>query len=516
MAKPSNPLEFPVPASAWTGNRFFIAAARSLSAIAKLWRPNGSTLGNDGCTLSLVALRVVDRETGVPYSADELVARVTADTAAAIAALPASEGTFDGEPVNYVAEVAATAMSETYTVDSDKTVTLTAKTLGVLSPAPKLVVTAPDALPAGANATLAIVSQAAGVVTVRPKTGPGDKATSTIAASGDDIVMRSKTAGPDGSLIEIDVALATTDCGLLDESNDPIPFPTPGVAALSCAKSGSTYTITPISGAGTPGVLTLTESGGSEGVITITQKAAYVGAWGNAKVHATIGYGTGNSTALSVAISYDTTLNIAITLGTDAEGLTLPVTEADLVTAINGELLTIGWDDVLLAAAGGGALGSFNTSQAQVSMADGVDAALDTTPIAVADFELLLTGASGSDLEVATVGTGNWVPAITTYTFSGGGANSSIVTTLAELTTLLHDAPSTIIDCTAGAGLQTTVIEATAGVTLTGGSNVVPAVPGTPGRLGRLATDGTDVWTALVENQTTTQAGWVKTFTGGA
>lgn len=36
---------------------------------------------------------------------------------------------------------------------------------------------------------------------------------------------------------------------------------------------------------------------------------------------------------------------------------------------------------------------------------------------------------------------------------------------------------------------------------------------GTPAMLGRLASDGTDVWTALVSNPTVTQDGWVKTFT---
>ena len=41
-------------------------------------------------------------------------------------------------------------------------------------------------------------------------------------------------------------------------------------------------------------------------------------------------------------------------------------------------------------------------------------------------------------------------------------------------------------------------------------------VLGTPARLGRTATDGTDVWTALKDDPTTTQDGWVKTFTGGA
>ena len=72
MPKPTNPIEFPTPAGAWTGNRFLASTKRSLTAIAKLWRPSGTNMAADAAVLSLVALRVVDRTTGIPYSADEL------------------------------------------------------------------------------------------------------------------------------------------------------------------------------------------------------------------------------------------------------------------------------------------------------------------------------------------------------------------------------------------------------------------------------------------------------------
>lgn len=63
---------------------------------------------------------------------------------------------------------------------------------------------------------------------------------------------------------------------------------------------------------------------------------------------------------------------------------------------------------------------------------------------------------------------------------------------------------------TAGNGIATTATLTAGGfgaATLTGGTD------GTPANLGRTATDGTDVWTALTDDPTVTQAGWVKTFT---
>ena len=77
MPKPANPVEFPKPQSGWSGNRFNISPKVALATIAKLWRPSGTTAMADAATLALVALRVVDRTTGSPYSADELLTNPT-------------------------------------------------------------------------------------------------------------------------------------------------------------------------------------------------------------------------------------------------------------------------------------------------------------------------------------------------------------------------------------------------------------------------------------------------------
>ncbi|MEI6674445.1 MAG: hypothetical protein WCO57_04625 [Verrucomicrobiota bacterium] len=165
MAKPSNPLEFPAPQSAWTGNRFLIPVIRSMAKIAKLWRPQGSTCAVDSATLSLVALRVVDRVTGIPYSADELEAKILASDKLT--------DVYDGLPANYLAP---TAMAGVLTLDTNKTLTLTARATGVQSPAPRLTISA-----ATVSATLAIVSETNGVVTVRPATDAESAITTTLA-----------------------------------------------------------------------------------------------------------------------------------------------------------------------------------------------------------------------------------------------------------------------------------------------------------------------------------------------
>ena len=89
------------------------------------------------------------------------------------------------------------------------------------------------------------------------------------------------------------------------------------------------------------------------------------------------------------------------------------------------------------------------------------------------------------------------------------GVAGAITTTLAQLKTLLDG--SAFLSGIVGGTSTTVCIAGT--TTLTGGSN---AVPGTPARMGRIAIDGGDVWTAMADNATITQAGWVKTFTGGA
>ena len=67
------------------------------------------------------------------------------------------------------------------------------------------------------------------------------------------------------------------------------------------------------------------------------------------------------------------------------------------------------------------------------------------------------------------------------------------------------------LEVTAGDGTDVVPI---GGDVLVWADSGVNAVWGTPGVLGRIATDGTDVWTALKDNPTNTQDGWVKTYNG--
>lgn len=70
------------------------------------------------------------------------------------------------------------------------------------------------------------------------------------------------------------------------------------------------------------------------------------------------------------------------------------------------------------------------------------------------------------------------------------------------------DAEASDLVTPAANGTVTGAVAAVAAAHLSGG------VDGTPAKLGRTATDGTDVWTALVEDNTTSQHSWVKTFNG--
>jgi hypothetical protein len=87
-----------------------------------------------------------------------------------------------------------------------------------------------------------------------------------------------------------------------------------------------------------------------------------------------------------------------------------------------------------------------------------------------------------------------------------GGAiyNAGTIT----VTAVVKGADANAIALSLGAG--------NAGSMAIGGATLAGGVDGTPAVIGRLATDGTDVWTALVNDTTVEQAGWVKTFTAGA
>lgn len=124
-------------------------------------------------------------------------------------------------------------------------------------------------------------------------------------------------------------------------------------------------------------------------------------------------------------------------------------------------------------------------------------------------FTALTKGTAGNGITVqyAISGVGDAVLSV------GVIGNAILVTagsaTLASavITAVNEDAEAAALVLAAASGTVTGAIAAVAATALTGGIN------GTPAKLGRIATDGTDVWTALVEDPTVTQAGWVKTFT---
>ena len=452
-------------------------------------------------TLSRYSIALVDKTTGEAYSADQLADYVAPSIAAGRELLDP----FDGAPVIFDDADAGTPMTATYEADTDKTILLTAKTAGVLSPAPSLVLVDPAAPDVVASLNENPTTR---VVTVTLGTGVGDKASSTIPASGDDMVMSVSTPGEAGNNVVVDCVLPTNATPFGDLGIEP------SYAAATCSVLGDGYIVLLPTDAGTAGVLTLTESSASAGELTITQAADKVGAWGNNKVHAVVDVATEPaSTSVSATIT-DGELTIAITLGVDAGLDVIPISDDALAALIETALETVDGEtdltDYFVVASA--TAGNFDTAAPVASMSGGVDPALDATPIAVADFQLLLTGAVGSDLEVTTVGTGNYVPAVATHAFTGGGANAAITTDLDALATLLED--SDIIGGVVGSGDGATLCTDST-TTLTGGTNADPEHLGTPARLGRIATDGTDVWTAMKDDLTGTDSTtWVKTFTG--
>jgi len=95
MPAPANRQEFPEPSRNWRGlDEVDAAPSRSLSKIARLWSPVRAILETPVATLARYAHRVVDRGTGIPYSADELEAKILAQAGSGTTdSLTTSDGT---------------------------------------------------------------------------------------------------------------------------------------------------------------------------------------------------------------------------------------------------------------------------------------------------------------------------------------------------------------------------------------------------------------------------------------
>jgi len=405
--------------------------------------------------------------------------------------------TFDGEPTNYVA---ATAMAETYEPEAGKTIELTALVAGVLSPAPSLVLVDP----ASPDETASLSENVGtGVVTVNLATDSGDAAVGLLPTGTGDIVITLDTAGPAGNDKTVSVVLPT----VTDAFGNATPEPS---AALSAALVGDDHTVSLANTAGTAGVLTLTESSGSLGEITITQTAGFAGVWGNDDVTATVNIAAPLGPLAVVATTTGATLLIAITLEADADGLPVAVSDDHLADEVTAALLVVDGTDDFSAffTVASSTAGDFDTAAPSTAMAGGVDPIPDDAANTATLIAAEIAGLAGVDSAVADVGGDIVSAAVAPISFTGGGDNALITTDLDALAALLL-ADSAIINGVVGAGDGATLCTDST-TTLTGGAD---QIDGTPGKLGRIATDGTDVWTAMVENQTTTQAGWVKTFT---
>lgn len=78
MSAPNNYHEFPNPSTETLDTIEQTPDASNLMDVAEKWRPEGFLMDSVISTLSRAALRVVNRETGVAYSADELETKVLA------------------------------------------------------------------------------------------------------------------------------------------------------------------------------------------------------------------------------------------------------------------------------------------------------------------------------------------------------------------------------------------------------------------------------------------------------
>lgn len=521
----------------------------SFSVVAKQYTPKG-TDEPPAASVARFAAELLDAN-GEPYTATALLDAVKAFGASDMATLAAAilaqvpMGTYDGEPTNYAAPNPATAVAASYSTTltgANNDVVFSAKTAGSAGNDLKVVLVDPAAPNQPLTTALDISTPANPTCTISLATGPGNNATAEVTTSGTAMTVKHFLTSTNGNDDTITFALRTnaiTNFG----TNVSAVLPSKELAATWDAGTGVLAVALGTAAGVTAAKLTLTESvGASGGSLKIEQRAAYIGSWSNNKVRCQVVL-SGISTALSAtAVVASNVLDVTVNLATDTEGLPVAASNTDtaIVAAIQAALATVlitlgsavNASDIFLCSVLSSSK-TFSSPNAWVVMGDGtgsntagVNALADNTANAVAflktAIEALPTDAPKFD--VTADGTGH-VSGGTTETFAGGGASAAITTTAQDIVDILTD-PQTVFYDVATSALFTCALKGTdtgAGVVtalsvqdLAGGLDIGETsaeVLGTPATLGRLATDGTDVWTALTNDPTTAQAGWVKTFT---
>lgn len=126
MSAPSNRQEVPVPHRDWAGQSEVDApAGRSIAKRARLWRPLRTILEPLACTLARYALRVIDRNTGIPYSADELEAKILAQAGGSATTDTLGTEPADGDaPAGRLGEFILTNANDFLALVSDETTSI--------------------------------------------------------------------------------------------------------------------------------------------------------------------------------------------------------------------------------------------------------------------------------------------------------------------------------------------------------------------------------------------------------
>jgi hypothetical protein len=459
--------------------------------------------------VSHFAHRVIDNETRKAYSADELIGRIEG----------VNMPPYDGEPVNYSAAVQATCDW----VVGATTVAATAIPIGAAGNITVLNIKDPE----GPNSPIEVIPNA-NEIDAYPATSAGDTAAAEITTSGTAMVVKHCLPSNEGNGRTITFALAKLP---LDASfgGGTVVLPSQALSATYDAQTKNVAVALGTAAGVTAAKLTLTESvGASGGQLKIEQRAGYIGTWANTKLSCSVAL-AGTSTPLSVAISGQ---QIVINLATTGEGAPDAAANTDtaVVAAVQaamdahnfniGAATKLGTALLCTRLSDGSKI--FSSPNPPVTMGDGtgsntagVDALADNTANAVAFLKTALEALppSGDKFDVTTDGTGH-VSGANTETFAGGGLNYASTSTVNEIIAAIEALPALdhqfTLEITAGDGTDVVPI---GGDVLVWDDSGVDEVLGTPATLGRLATDGTDVWTALKNDPTTTQDGWVKTFT---
>lgn len=504
--------QFPQPSTAWlqlsNGSE---APPQGLASAAAQWKPFGA---NESSVLVHFSHRILDGVSGMAYSADELETKIIGLLAA-----------HDGEPVNYVANVQATCDW----VVGATTVAMTANAAGTAGNVAVLNIVDPGVITGATNA-----APNGNEIDVTPETNTGDNAAAEITTSGTAMTVKHYLTGYDGNGHTITFALTTAS----DLPLGSRVVPSAALTATSPAAGNIAVALGTAAGV-TTAVLQVGESvGASGGSFKIDQKAAYIGTWANTKVRCQVVLPGTVGQTLGVTCDYDsetapTTMSITVSLATTAEGAPDAAANTDtlVVAAVNAALAAkvilgaLDWGDVLLCTKLSSAK-IFSSPNAWQSMASGVNALADNTANAVAflktALEALPDGAGAiPNYDVTADGTGH-VSGATTETFAGGGENYASVATVNDVISAMQAIAGPerqfSTEITAGDGTDVVPI---GGDVLDWNDSGVDEVPGTPAKLGRLAigfATGEEtvksVWTAFTDDPTTTQAGWVKTYTG--